>query len=153
MSNSKNKSLREELERIYGKHCMVHEGIRKLRPPTPKKGNDKGKSIASQITLHHLVPLRKGGPTNLVNGSLVCRRCHDWLEQLPNVEREKVNNELREYKRQHGKELEVVLADSVEVPFEVNAVVFEPQGKVHGRAKVKADTRKAVDEYEKGERE
>lgn len=25
--------------------------------------------------------------------------CHDWLEQLPEAEREKVNNELREYKK------------------------------------------------------
>lgn len=24
--------------------------------------------------------------------------CHDWLEQLPQEEKEKVNNELREYK-------------------------------------------------------
>ena len=147
MSNSKNKSVREELERIYGKHCMIHQGIRKLRPPTPKKCKYKGKSIASQITLHHLVPLRKGGPTNLVNGSLVCRRCHDWLEQLPNVEREKVNNELREYKRQHSKELEVVLTDDIELPFEIKPIIFEP----YSRAKVKADTRKAVEEYEKGE--
>ena len=25
--------------------------------------------------------------------------CHDWLEQLPESDREKVNDELREYKR------------------------------------------------------
>ena len=25
--------------------------------------------------------------------------CHDWLEQLPEAEREKVNDELREYKK------------------------------------------------------
>ena len=25
--------------------------------------------------------------------------CHDWLEQLPEAEREKVNEELREYKK------------------------------------------------------
>ena len=94
----KNKSVREELERIYGKHCMIHEGIRNLRPPEPKNAHYKGKSIANQITLHHLQPRRNGGPTTLENGSLVCRKCHDWLEQLPNLEREKVNNEIREYK-------------------------------------------------------
>lgn len=94
----KNKSVREELERIYGKHCMIHQGIRKLRPPQPKNAHYKGKSIANQITLHHLKPRRNGGPTTLQNGALVCRKCHDWLEQLPNLEREKVNNELRDYK-------------------------------------------------------
>ena len=30
---------------------------------------------------------------------MICRKCHDWLEQLSNVERESVNDELREYKR------------------------------------------------------
>ena len=94
----KNKSVREELERIYGKHCMVHQGIRKLKPPQPKNAHYKGKSIANQITLHHLKARRNGGATTLENGSLVCRKCHDWLEQLPNLEREKVNDEIREYK-------------------------------------------------------
>lgn len=95
----KNKSVREELERIYGKHCMIHQGIRNLKPPTPKNAHYKGKSIASQITLHHLVPRRLNGPTTIENGSLICRKCHDWLEQLSNVEREAVNDELREYKQ------------------------------------------------------
>ena len=94
----KNKSVREELERIYGKHCMIHQGIRNLRPPQPKNAKYKGKSIANQMTLHHLKPRRNGGATTLENGALVCRKCHDWLEQLPNLEREKVNNEIREYK-------------------------------------------------------
>ena len=49
-----NKSAREELERIYGKHCMIHQGIRKLNPPKPHKGKYKGKSIALQLTYHHL---------------------------------------------------------------------------------------------------
>ena len=147
MSKSKNKSVREELERIYGKHCMVHEGIRNLRPPVPRKSKYKGKSIASQITLHHLVPLRHGGATNIQNGSLVCRKCHDWLEQLPNVEREKVNNELREYKRKHVKEIPVVLSDDVEVPFEVRPIIFTP----YNRARRKRDERRELEEYEEEE--
>lgn len=65
MSKSKkNKSVREELERIYGKHCMIHQGIRSLRPPTPKNAKYKGKSIASQITLHHLKPRRENRTNN-----------------------------------------------------------------------------------------
>lgn len=38
MSKS-NRSAREMLEKIYGKHCFIHEGIRKLKPPTPNKRN------------------------------------------------------------------------------------------------------------------
>jgi len=49
-----NRSAREMLEKIYGKKCMIHEGIRKLNPPKPSKGTYRGKSIANQLTYHHL---------------------------------------------------------------------------------------------------
>lgn len=49
--------------------------------------------------MHHLIPRSKNGPTTVENGACVCRSCHDWLEQLSEQEREKVNDELREYKR------------------------------------------------------
>lgn len=98
MSKS-NRSAREELERIYGKHCMIHQGIRKLNPPKPLKGKFKGKSIAYQLTYHHLKPKHLGGQATVENGANLCRTCHTWLEQLSQKEREKVNDELREYKR------------------------------------------------------
>ena len=98
MSKS-NRSAREMLEKIYGKHCFIHEGIRKLKPPTPKKGTYKGKSIAYQLTYHHLKAKRDGGKATVENGACVCRSCHDWLEQLSEQEREKVNDELRAYKQ------------------------------------------------------
>lgn len=49
--------------------------------------------------MHHLIPRSKNGPTTVENGACVCRSCHDWLEQLSEQEREKVNDELRAYKR------------------------------------------------------
>ena len=98
MSKS-NRSAREMLEKIYGKHCFIHEGIRKLKPPTPRKGVYKGKSIAYQLTYHHLKAKRDGGEATVENGACVCRSCHDWLEQLSQQEREKVNDELRAYKK------------------------------------------------------
>lgn len=49
--------------------------------------------------MHHLIPRSKNGPTTLENGACVCRKCHDWLEQLSEQEREKVNDELRTYKK------------------------------------------------------
>ena len=98
MSKS-NRSAREMLEKIYGKHCMIHQGIRQLKPPTPRKGVYKGKSIAYQLTYHHLKAKRDGGKATVENGACVCRSCHDWLEQLSQQEREKVNDELRAYKK------------------------------------------------------
>ena len=93
-----NRSAREMLEKIYGKKCMIHEGIRKLNPPKPNNCKYKGKSIARQLTYHHLKAKRYGGKATLDNGACLCRTCHDWLEQLSEKEREKVNDELRQYK-------------------------------------------------------
>ncbi len=58
MSKS-NKTVREQLEKEYGRKCMIHEGIRTIKRPKPKKAIYKGKSIANQLTLHHLTPRRK----------------------------------------------------------------------------------------------
>lgn len=63
MSKS-NKSAREMLEKIYGKRCFICKGIRSLNPPKPTKGKYKGKSIAAQMTYHHLTPKRKRRASN-----------------------------------------------------------------------------------------
>ena len=49
MSN-KNRRVREELERIYGKRCMYHQGIRNIKPPRVSNKKYKGKSIENQLT-------------------------------------------------------------------------------------------------------
>lgn len=103
MSN-KNRRIREELERIYGRKCMYHQGIRNIKPPRTSKKKYKGKSIENQLTLHHLVPVNRykargiHGETSVKNGAILCRGCHDYLEGLPDQEREEINNELRKYK-------------------------------------------------------
>ena len=94
-----NKSIRKQLEKIYGRKCMIHEGIRTLKKPKPIKVKYRGKSIANQLTLHHLIPKSKNGPTTIENGILCCRMCHDWIEQLSEEKRRKINEELRNYKR------------------------------------------------------
>lgn len=67
-------------------------------------------------------------------------------------DQKKMNEAFQEYKRRvdearkAGTEIEVIL-DDVEVPFEVHSMIFEP----YNRAKAKTDTRRAVDDYERGE--
>lgn len=39
--------------------------------------------------------------------------CHDWLEQLPEAEREKVNNELREYKRKFSLGIAIITTEGI----------------------------------------
>ena len=121
MSN-KNRSAREMLEKIYGKRCMIHEGIRKLSPPKPSKGHYKGKSIARQLTYHHLKAKRYGGKATLDNGACLCRTCHDWLEQLSETEREKVNDELRQYKADFLIGIAEITTEGVQ-----QAEVYEPE--------------------------
>lgn len=99
MSKSKNKPVREALEEEFGSKCMYHEGIRKIRPPAVSKRRYRGKKIQDQLTLHHLIPLRKNGPTTKENTAVLCRYCHDFVESLTEAEREQVNDELRAYKK------------------------------------------------------
>lgn len=61
---STNKSIREQLEKQYGKKCMIHEGIRTIKRPVPRKARYKSKSIANQLTMHHLIPKSKKRPNN-----------------------------------------------------------------------------------------
>lgn len=61
---SSNKNIREQLEKIYGKKCMIHQGIRTLKRPVPQKVRYKGKSIANQLTMHHLIPRSKKRTNN-----------------------------------------------------------------------------------------
>lgn len=79
MSN-KNRKVREELEKIYGRKCMYHQGIRDIKPPRISNKKYKGKSIENQLTLHHLIPVNRykligiKGETSVDNGAILCRR-------------------------------------------------------------------------------
>ena len=68
-----NKVVREKLEKIYGKKCMLHEGL-KIKGYSKSKINYHGKAIRDQLTLHHIKPRSKGGATSIENGAVLCRR-------------------------------------------------------------------------------
>ena len=132
MSSTKNRVVREELERIYGHKCMLHEGL-KIKGYSKSKANYKGKSILKQLTLHHLKPKREGGKATLENGAVLCRACHDYLEQTDSRTREELNNSLRQYKRNidnriaetEAMQVVIVPEEDVEQPFEVSAMLVE----------------------------
>ena len=77
---------------------MIEEaGIRKI--PLSQRRKLKGyKKSDDQITYHHLRAKRNGGKATAENGALVKGYNHQWLERLPEEEREAVNNRLREFK-------------------------------------------------------
>ena len=67
MSN-KNKIIRLELIKIYGKICMLNE-------PLTKK---------NYITLHHILKRELGGKTSIENGALLSRLMHEYLHFIEN---------------------------------------------------------------------
>lgn len=95
---SKNKSVRQELEKIYGPGCMVERaGIRYI--PIEERKQIKGyKKSQEKITYHHIKEKSKGGPKTVQNGALVKGYNHTWIHQLDEVEREGINKKLQEFK-------------------------------------------------------
>lgn len=95
---SKNKGIRERLEKIYGPGCMVERaGIRYI--PVEKRRKIKGyKKTDEKITYHHIKEKSKGGQKTIQNGALVRGYNHQWIHSLPEAEKEKVNEQLQQFK-------------------------------------------------------
>ena len=154
---SSNKNARERLEKIYGKHCMMHEGLKiQITGYSKKNTKLKGKSIREQLTYHHLIPRRKNGPTTDENGAILCRECHNYLESLEEKEREKINNELRQFKMNYVFMKGIEFSDNgfvdlfnfdfdkedcIEIPLEKNNARYN-------RSKAKKELRQLIKEYE-----
>lgn len=95
---SDNKSARMELERIFGKICMIEEaGIRYI--PKEKRKKIKGYTKYDEVlTYHHIKEKHTGGKATFENGALIRGYNHRWLHSLPEEEKELVNQQLQEYK-------------------------------------------------------
>ena len=145
-----NTKVREMLEKIYGKRCMLHEGL-KINGYSLSKMRYKGKSIEQQLTLHHLKPRRFGGTTTVRNGAVVCRGCHDFIEQTTPENRARINDMLQRYKN-----CIVEYDDDFKVGVELDLAEIELTDKElkakklkYDRAKEKEEVRKARNEYER----
>lgn len=156
---NKNKSVREELERIYGKKCMLHEGLN-IKGYKYSKCGYKGKSIREQLSLHHLKPVRENGETSVKNGAVLCRGCHDFVEQVSDTQREKINNQLREYKNRmdNARECKIEMVDTLDIGIEIKfaeisfSEEIKPPKEKFNRAKIKTETRKRIEEDLEDER-
>lgn len=148
---SSNRKIREELEKIYGHKCMLHEGLR-IKGYSHSKINYSGKSIAMQLTLHHLKPKFKGGATSVENGAILCRGCHDFIEQTTPENRARINNLLRRYK-----ECIVEYGDNFDTKIEIDLAEIELTDKElkvrqrmrYNRAEEKRKTREEYERYDR----
>lgn len=167
MSSTKNKGIRDELERIYGKGCMfqkayVADRLRQLGVSitygTYKKRYtfNQQKTLERRMTLHHMKHKAEGGKTNLENGAVVNELAHRYLHSLKRHEEEKANDMMRDWKRdvdngfepftaedvKKFEECEVELADEedIELPFELDTMTIQVDKKgikVTGKKKKK----------------
>lgn len=81
----KNKEAKIKLIKDYGAICMAGD------KPT----------VTNYLTVHHLVPVRNGGRTILVNLALLSRLSHDKfnvIERYKPKTADEINGELRYYK-------------------------------------------------------
>lgn len=95
---SSNKSARQELEKVFGKVCMIEElGIRYI--PKDKRRKLKGYTKFDDVlTYHHIREKQFGGEATLENGALIRGYNHRWLHTLEPAQREKINQAIQEYK-------------------------------------------------------
>ena len=146
-----NKSVREELEKIYGRICMLHKGL-KINGYSKSKVKYKGRSIERQLTLHHIKPKSKGGATNKENGAILCRGCHDFLEQTTPENRERINELLRKYKKcviELGEDFTTgIEIDLAEVELEGRELIAK-QKVIYNRTEEKRKLNKAREEYQR----
>ena len=146
----KNKSIREKLEKKYGKGCMfkkakVEEKIENIKTiKTYKRFIEEkrytGKIIQiyeKQMNLHHLKHKFEGGETTVENGVIISTLAHRYIHSLPREQEEFINDIMREYKKQVD-ECNVVFVDDLDIPFIVAPVEFyvDEKGK-YNRAKKK----------------
>lgn len=180
MSKGKNRVIREELERIYGKGCMFQRayvsqrlqqlGVSQAYTVFKKKYTlNQQKTLEKRMTLHHLKHKAEGGATTLDNGAVVNELAHRYLHSLPRREEERANNMIRDWKRDkdHGFEeceVQLVPEEEIEQPFELDVVTAEidlnsgqikvkkKAKKKYNRAKHKRKTKKIIKRYYGGER-
>lgn len=158
---SSNKSARQELERVFGKICMIEAaGIRYI--PKEKRRRIKGYTKYDDVlTYHHIHEKAKGGKATFENGALIRGYNHRWVHTLPEEKKEEVNSRIIEFKAEImqtvGDRIRTTPAVTIEIPAEIDPdgeydiiPVYDNDRKKKekfNRAKEKRDFQRKVDRY------
>lgn len=143
---SSNKAVKERLIERYGAECFIER--LKLRDTSGLTYTSKGQyKRMKMLTYHHIREKSKGGKATIENGALLSGENHIWFHQQDKADRERMNQQFQELKRNidNGYEpCEVVLApeEEIEQPYELDVVTAEidlnsGQIKVQKKAKKK----------------
>lgn len=159
-----NKSARQELERLFGKKCMIEAlGIRYI--PKKERRRIKGYTKYDEcLTFHHIKERHNGGKATPENGALIKGYNHRWLHTLPDYQKEQINEALQQYKLSIlAKRLEVEVDENghtkevvEEIPLDFDPKDFieisvfstekKPKKKKFNRAKEKRKLQREIDE-------
>lgn len=162
MSSKKNKKIRMQLEKMYGKGCFfararLAERLEQIDKDLSfkrfvQKKIYSGKKISHQISLHHLQHSSEFGSTTVENGANVEEIAHQFLHSLPRDKEEIANNMLRQWKLNYvtinGEEAGTVDLENVEIAEDVIVIpVYDVKSKPkYNRAKTKRKYQRIVDE-------
>lgn len=148
---SSNKRAKQKLIDKYGSVCFIEElKIRKLPPDTRFQVSKKDWKKMNQLTYHHIIMKKDGGKATMENGALLKAYNHEWFHKQSLEDQAKMNEMFQEYKRRYDK-AEVEFVDKNGTDFEIKVATFDIDNDkeihVYNRAKVKEETRRAVNDY------
>lgn len=93
---SKNKSVRKELERLYGRECFIDK-LHLRKDKQKYKGKAQYKRM-KQLTYHHIKPKKEGGEATIQNGALLSAENHAWFHKQSIEKQNEMNKAFQEYK-------------------------------------------------------
>lgn len=149
---SKNKNVRQELERLYGKECFIEK--LHLREETQKRYTGKGQfKRMKQLTYHHIQMKKDGGKATVENGALLSTENHAWFHKQTQEKQAEMNKAFQQYKMtmaivtnagvQQAREIEFDMSNFITIPLEKNRETTKQR-----RAREKRELRKEMEELE-----
>ena len=149
---SRNKKVKEQMVRIFGKECFI-EKLR-LRDTSGLTYKSKGQyKRMKSLTYHHIRMKSKGGKATIENGAILSVENHQWFHKQPTEEQERMNRMFQQYKQniENGniQECQVVIVPDNSTNIDVRVATFKPSE--FNRAEEKRKTKELIEKYFKGE--
>lgn len=95
---SKNKSVREQMIKIYGAECFIDK-LHLRKEKTKRRYTSKGElKRMQQLTYHHIKMKKDQGETTIENGALLSADNHAWFHKQNPEKQAEMNKAFQDYK-------------------------------------------------------
>lgn len=95
---SKNKSVREQMIKIYGAECFIDK-LHLRKEKTKRRYTSKGElKRMQQLTYHHIKMKKDQGETTIENGALLSADNHAWFHKQSPEKQAEMNKAFQDYK-------------------------------------------------------